>query len=70
MIGSKIEPDIVTHKLYSVDFVPLKNERSNNFIAGAYVVQIRVKHGNRDEVYCIKNKDSFFDKFVFRQNNS
>lgn len=70
MISSKIEPDIVTHKQYSVDFVPLKKASSNNFIAGAFVVKIKIKYGNRDEVYCIKNKDSFYDKFVFRQNNS
>lgn len=69
MIGSKIQPDVMTHKLYNVEFVPLKNRNSNSFISGTFVVKIKVKYGNRNETYCIKDKDSFYDEFVFRSNN-
>jgi predicted HTH transcriptional regulator len=47
-LAQDIEPDIITDKRYVVDFVPIKEKRTNCFKHGFYVVKVAVKYGVRD----------------------
>lgn len=58
-----IEPEILTQKMYSVDFVPIR-EQSGIFIPGACVIRVSVNYGIRDEVYSYQFND--YDCFPFR----
>ena len=66
-----ITPDILTNKLYLVDFVPVlrqswhANQRRLYLEEGMYVARIRVRQGKRDEVYSYKENDE--DNFVIRR---
>lgn len=62
-IAEGIEPDIVTKKLYNVEFVPIR-QRTGNYIPGGNVIKVSVDYGIRDEVYSY-NLDGY-DCFPFR----
>lgn len=65
MIAQSIEPDIISNKMYTVEFVPIKSSYNrNNYIAGRYLVKINLKFGIRDEIYSYK--DDHKDYFAFR----
>lgn len=54
-IAQTIEPDIITNKMYMVDFVPLREKKPpHTFVSGEYVVKVSVKYGHRDDIYSYK----------------
>lgn len=54
-IAQTIEPDILTNKMYMVEFVPLREKKPPHpFVPGEYVVKISVKYGHRDDIYSYK----------------
>ena len=61
----KIYPDIIGNTKLNVQFVPVRSYQTKQFIAGAYVIRIKIDCGERDSVYFFNWKDE--DMFTFRQ---
>ena len=62
-----IEPDIITQKMYRVDFVPIRNRNNRKFITGGYVIKVNVRYGIRDDIYSYRENGRHF--FPFRSQN-
>ena len=55
-VAQTIEPDIITNKMYMVDFVPIRESDSPyEFIPGKFIVKVAVKCGLRDEIYSYRD---------------
>ena len=66
-LAQAIEPEIITQKMYRIDFVPLKSSKTGQYIAGGFLIRINVRYGIRDEVYSYKEGNR--DCFAFRSQN-
>lgn len=60
-----ITPDILTNKGYLIDFVPVMKTADRysiqeKFLEGLYVVRIKVRQGNRQELYSYREGDEDF----------
>ena len=53
--------------MYKVDFVPLKDQRTNQFVAGGYIIKVNVRYGMRDDIYSYRENGR--DYFSFRSQN-
>lgn len=48
-IAQTIEPDIITHKMYNVSFVPLRTGyHPYSFIPGQFIIKCDIRYGIRD----------------------
>lgn len=64
-MAQTIEPDIITHKMYNIFFVPVRVKfPPYDYIPGRYVIKCEVRYGIRDEIYSYN--DNSTDRFVFR----
>ena len=60
-----VEPDILTNKMYLVEFVPIReSEHPYEFMPGMFVVKVAVKYGLRDDIYSYRENEN--DYFAFR----
>lgn len=51
-------------------FVPIKNQQTNKYISGKYLIKICVKYGERKEFYSFKEStDSKKEYFAIRTDN-
>jgi hypothetical protein len=57
-----IEPKVNASKNLLVEFVPLKAQIDANYLAGKFLIRVKVKPGVRDEMYSFKfnNKEYFY----------
>jgi hypothetical protein len=55
-LGQRISPEIVNNQLYRLEYVPIRNEEG--FLAGEYIIRLRISKGQKDELYSFKNYDS------------
>lgn len=62
----RIEPSILSHSVYTVDFVPLQT-KDGEFVAGNWVIKLTVKYGLRDEIYSYEEGGREY--FAFREGN-
>ena len=68
MVSQSIMPDIITNKLYLVEFVPVvRPDNEEEFLKGMFVVRIKVKLGVNGEIYSYKEGDT--DLFPFRMSS-
>lgn len=57
LLCSRISPDIVKCQNYKVEFVPIKHSRDRHYVAGYYVVRVKVGKGDKNELYSFKKDD-------------
>ena len=64
-IAQTLEPDIITHKMYNVVFVPIRSEHPpHSYLPGQFIIKCDIRYGIRDEIYSYN--DGTGDRFVFR----